>query len=108
MALPASGSSELQSAREGAVAAPLQGGKVLIAGGFDGNSFFESAELFNPSADTFTALAASGASELQTAREGAVSAPLQGGKVLIAGGFDGSNYLQSAELFDPSTARLAS
>ncbi len=102
-ALAPSGSSELQTAREGAVAAPLANGEVLIAGGFDGNSYLQSAELFDPSTDTFTALAASGSSELQTARDGAVAASLSGGQVLIAGGFDGTNFLQSAELFNPST-----
>ena len=102
-ALAASGSTELQSAREGAVAAPLADGRVLIAGGFDGNSYLRSAELFDPSTDTFTALAASGSTELQSAREGAVAAPLADGRVLIAGGFDGNSYLRSAELFDPST-----
>ncbi len=101
-ALPGSGASELQTAREGAVAASLPGGKVLIAGGFDGSHYLQSAELFDPSTDTFTALPGSGSSELQTAREGAVAVPLADGKGLIAGGFDGSNYLQSAELFDPS------
>ena len=102
-ALTASGSSELQTARQGAVAAPLPGGKVLIAGGFDGTSVLQSAELFDPTTNTFTALTPSGSSELQTARESAVAAPLPGGKVLIAGGTDGTNALQSAELFDPST-----
>lgn len=77
-ALPASGSSELQSAREAAVAGSLSAGKVLIAGGLDGSSFLPSAELFDPSADTFSALAASGSSELQTARAGAVAASLPG------------------------------
>ncbi len=102
-ALPASGSSELQTARTGAVAASLPDGKMLIAGGFDGSSYLQSAELFDPNTNSFTALAASGSSELQTAREDAVAASLPGGRVLIAGGFDGSNFLHSAELFDPST-----
>ena len=46
----------------------------------------QSAELFDPSTNTFTALAASGNTELQTARTGAVAAALPGGRVLIAGG----------------------
>ena len=54
------------------MAVPLSGGNVLIAGGFDGSSFLQSAELFDPSTDTFTALTASGNSELQSVREGAV------------------------------------
>lgn len=54
--LPASGSSELQSARGGAVAASPPDGEMRIAGGFDGNSFPRSAELFNPDTDSLTAL----------------------------------------------------
>ena len=100
-ALPASGSSELQTAREGAVAVSLADGEVLIAGGFDGSNVVQSAEVFDPSTDTFKALPASGSSELQSAREGAVAASLPVGRVLIAGGFDASNFLQSAELMVP-------
>ena len=76
------------------MAAPLSGGKVLIAGGFDGNTFLRSAELFDPSTDTFTALTASGDTELQTAREGAVAVSLSGGKVLIAGGATGGTLAE--------------
>jgi hypothetical protein len=101
-------SASLTTIRGGAVAAPLPDGKVLIAGGSSSVSQFQgpdlqSAELFNPTTGTFTALPASGNTELQTPREDAVAAPLPDGKVLIAGGEDGSNTLQSAELFDPTT-----
>jgi len=103
-ALPTSGNTELQAARELAVAAPLPNGEVLIAGGASSSGVVASAELFNPTNDTFTALPASGNTELQTARYGAVAAPLPNGQVLIAGGTsDGFSYLQSAELFDPAT-----
>jgi hypothetical protein len=88
-ALPASGSTELQTARGGAIAATLPDSEVLIAGGNNGSNdtgFLQSAELFNPVSDTFTALPASGNTELQTARSGAVAAPLPDGEVLIAGG----------------------
>jgi hypothetical protein len=104
-ALPASSSTELQTARSGAVAAPLPNGKVLIAGGWNG-SFLQSAELFDPANNTFTALAASGNTELQTAREWAVASPLPNGQVLIAGGTNNNGSgpaLASAELFDPAT-----
>jgi N-acetylneuraminic acid mutarotase len=118
-ALPASGATELQTARDGAVAAVLPNGQVLIAGGYNGSSsphsadgYLQSAELFNPAGDTFTALPASGATELQTARESAVAAVLPNGQVLIAGGYNVSGFLASAELFNPSsdtfTALLAS
>jgi len=109
-ALPASGATELQSARAGAVAAVLPDGQVLIAGGYNGSSYPQSAdgylasvELFNPASDTFKALPASGATELQTARESSVAAPLPNGQVLIAGGYNISGFLASAELFNPAS-----
>ena len=58
-----------------------------------------SAEVFDPSTDTFTALPGS----MTTARGEAVAAPLPDGDVLIAGGYNGSIGLSSAEVFDPST-----
>jgi hypothetical protein len=101
--LPEASEHELATEREGAVAAPLQNGDVLIAGGLN-HSYLRSAELFDPAADTFTALPESSEHELRTARGFATAAPLQNGDVLIAGGYaGGNNYLQSAELFDPVT-----
>ena len=55
------GDSELQTSRYGAVAAALPDGQVLIAGGYnESGGFLQSAELFDPADDTFTALAAGG------------------------------------------------
>jgi hypothetical protein len=103
-ALTASGATELQTARAGAVAATLPDGQVLIAGGYNFTSGdLQSAELFSPTSDTFTALPASGNTELQTPREDAVAATLPDGQVLIAGGYNASGTLQSAELFNPTS-----
>jgi hypothetical protein len=88
------------------VAAPLPNGQVLIAGGKRGSSFLASAELFNPASDTFTALPASGGTELQTARAGALAAVLRNGQVLIAGGYNRSGYLQRAELCSSMSRRM--
>jgi hypothetical protein len=104
--LPTSGSTELQDGRYAPVAAPLPNGQVLIAGGEDNNSAaIQSAELFDPTDDTFTALSPSGDTELQTPRRAAVAAPLPDGEVLIAGGASSQATIatQSAELFDPTT-----
>jgi hypothetical protein len=102
-ALPASGASQLQTPRLGAVAAALPDGRVLIAGGANsGSSALRSAELFSPATDTFMALPESGATELQTGREGAMAAVLADGQVLIAGGWNEGD-LASAELFNPAT-----
>ena len=95
-------SSEMAEARDLPVAAPLPGGKVLIAGGL-GARFSEdlnSAELFNPEAGTFEPLA----STMRSPREGAAAAVLHNGDVLIVGGFrEGPVWLNTAELFNPAT-----
>jgi hypothetical protein len=99
----------MQTPRNGAVAATLPNGQVLIAGGENGTTVknepipFQSAELFDPATDTFTALPESGETEMQVARWDAVAVSLPSGQVLIAGGNDGTGALKSAELFDPTT-----
>jgi hypothetical protein len=80
-----------------AVAAPLPNGQVLIAGGRNLSGVLQSAELFDPSTGTFTALPAS--SELQNPRQQAAAVLLDNGQVLIAGGDTGSSFLPGAELF---------
>lgn len=107
--LPESGASEMQTPRNGAVAAPLPDGQVLIVGGENGTTVksepipFQSAELFNPATDTFTALPASGETEMHVARWDALAAPLPSGQVLIAGGDNGGGAVESTELFNPTT-----
>jgi N-acetylneuraminic acid mutarotase len=93
----------LTQRRSGAVAATLPNGQVLIAGGYGaGSATASSAELFNPSTDTFTKLTDPGQS-LTEPREYAVAAALPNGEVLIAGGEQKERALSSAELFHPST-----
>lgn len=94
---------EMQVARMEAVAAPLPNGEVLIAGGLTGGpTAVASAELFDPSTDTFTPLTGAGR-QMTTPRREAVASPLPNGEVLIAGGRESSTFLTSAELFDPTT-----
>jgi hypothetical protein len=78
--------------REGAVAAPLPNGDVLVAGGVGQKT----AVVFNPATDTFSPTN----NEMQDVRAGAVAAPLPNGEVLIAGG---TGEGQTAELYDPAT-----
>ncbi|HSY40131.1 MAG TPA: choice-of-anchor D domain-containing protein [Polyangia bacterium] len=103
---------ETVEVRQGAVAATLPDGEVLIAGGsnYKTPTFLSSAELFDPADDTFTKLEGPG-SEMTVAREHAVAAALPDGDVLIAGGatmveeFPGmpmEEVVSSAELFDPT------
>lgn len=95
----AAGIGPLSTARTNPVAASLPDGQVLIAGGFHGSADVAGAEVFNPSTNSFTALAAS----MTTPREQAVAATLPDGRVLIAGGENGNAVLSSAELFNPAT-----
>ena len=79
---------------------------MLIAGGNVPQSQ-QSAELFNPAGDTFTALPASGSTELQMARSYAGAAVLPNGTVLIAGGVNSTGEPRGAELFFPAPTASA-
>jgi len=92
----------MKSSRGDAAVAPLPNGEVLIAGGYNGSAFVDTAELFNPATATFSELAAT----TTTPRELAAVAPLPNGEVLIAGGYNGSN-LETAELFNPATGMFS-
>lgn len=85
----------------------LPDGRVLIAGGghLDPTAPFlpptiphPGAELYDPVTGTWTATGS-----LNDARSDAVMTLLPTGKVLIAGGWNGSTALASAELYDPVT-----
>ncbi|MGA9373369.1 MAG: kelch repeat-containing protein, partial [Solirubrobacterales bacterium] len=92
--------------RGAAVAAPLPDGSVLIAGGnTDGapSHVLASAFVYHAATNSYTLTGA-----MTTPREHAVAAPLPDGRVLVAGGFDGSSYLSSAEIFDPVTGSFSS
>ena len=95
-----SGSGNVMTAvRFGATATLLTNGQVLIAGGQSSTgSPLNSAELYNPATDTFTATTGS----LGTARYDAAAMLLANGSVLIAGG-TGSATLNSAELYSAGT-----
>ncbi len=96
------GSAELHTARFDAPAARLADGQVLIAGGQNNSGALASAELFNPTTESFSELTPSGETELHHARFGAATTLLPDGQMLIAGGFNGSILMQSAELFNPA------
>ena len=77
----------------------LQNGKVLVAGGGDGTGTTgtrQTAELYDPATGTWTATGS-----LVAARRFHSAVLLPNGKVLLAGGTNGSAALSSAELYDP-------
>ena len=92
----------LPSARTwGATATLLPDGKVLLAGGSNGSSCNQTADVYDPSSNTFTH-----AGNMITSRCSAAAVLLQTGEVLIVGGDKSpdSNTLPSAELYHASTA----
>ena len=76
------------------VAALMQNGKVLVAGGFDGTNILASAEIYDPAAGTWKAT-----SSLNVARDYATATVLPNGNVLVAGGC----CTATAELYSPGT-----
>jgi hypothetical protein len=73
-------------------------GNVLMAGGFGaGMAVLNTAELFNPATKTFTA----STHTMLAHRQDHTATLLPNGKVLIAGGFNGSSNLNTAEVYDP-------
>src|SRR5690348_8362694 len=77
--------------------AALQDGQVLVAGGITtGGGITNSAEMFDPGANTWSQL-----SSMSEARAGATTSVLQDGRVLLAGGQSTSGPSNSMEIFDP-------
>lgn len=97
---------EMSVGRYAPTATTLADGRVLVAGGFDGEETVRSAQLFDPGAPPrsggpgrFTATGS-----LRGGRNFAAATLLADGKVLIAGGFDArTGTLDTAELYDPAT-----
>jgi hypothetical protein len=85
----------------------MSSGQVLIAGGETCSSAtscsaLSAAELYDPVAGTFTATG-----NLNAARFNASAVALTSGLVLVAGGFDGTNYPAAGELYDPVAATFS-
>src|ERR1051326_3653620 len=77
----------------------LQDGRVLVAGGSTtGGGITNSAEIFDPIANTWTSIPGG----MTEARAGAIAALLSDGRVLIAAGEGSSGTISSSiEIFDP-------
>jgi hypothetical protein len=92
---------ETVEGRQGAIAAPLPDGRVLIAGGAD-NVALRSAEIFDPIEYDFEPVP----HLTRYKRVRAMAAPLPDGRVLIAGGSNEVTYAH-AEIFDPETEEFS-
>jgi hypothetical protein len=94
-------------AREGHTATLLSDGKVLVTGGCNNavaervicDNYLASAEIWDPSTNTFTATTGL----MTAARSEHTATLLSNGKVLIVGGKNATSVLSSAEIFDPAT-----
>jgi hypothetical protein len=92
-----SAAADLGTPRAEPGAVVLQGGKVLVAGGYNASSVTAGAELYDPAADTWTATGAMG-----TPRVYHTLTRLPSGKVLAVGGIGVTPVaLATAELYDP-------
>jgi RHS repeat-associated protein len=74
------------------------GGKVLIAGGLNGTTSQNTAQLYSPTAGTWVA-----AGTLNAARHGHTATLLVDGRVLVTGGLNGTTTLNTAALYNPGT-----
>ncbi len=81
----------------------LQNGQVLLTGGVDNSSnVYSSAELYNPTTQTFSATG-----RMYEARFLHTATLLPNGKVLITGGNSNTTQLSTAELYNPATGTFS-
>jgi hypothetical protein len=88
----------------------LRDGRVLVAGGLtccqvpnpSPEFYVETAEIYDPATDTFTA-----AESMSTARGSHAAALLQDGRVLVTGGNGNGPAPLRAEIFDPATGQFS-
>jgi len=94
----------MSAAREGGhTATVFADGTVLVVGGLDDFGPVSSAEVYDPTADSWLTIAPP-----STARSWHSATTLSSGQVLVAGGTDANGALVAAELFDPSASTCPS
>ncbi|MCX7703570.1 MAG: kelch repeat-containing protein, partial [Planctomycetota bacterium] len=73
--------------------------KVLIAGGWDGTKFLDTAEVYDTRNKQFSLLSA----RMTVPRSGHTAVVLSDGRIVLAGGYNGANTENSMEVFDPAS-----
>jgi uncharacterized protein DUF1566/galactose oxidase-like protein/Kelch motif protein len=97
----------LTSARTRHVATLLADGTVLITGGASNGAALNSVMVFNPATGTFLSVVRLKVIQTMTASRIMHTATLlPNGKVLIAGGYNGSGSVATAEIFDPAASKF--
>jgi N-acetylneuraminic acid mutarotase len=76
----------------------LLDGRVLVAGGHNGNQVLDSVEIFDPRTETWDSV-----NNLANKRLDHTATMLLDGKVLICGGTSGGTSIMSCEMYDPVT-----
>ena len=94
----------MPSARAGAAFATLADSRLLMAGGTIAGGLSNELVIFDPVSGSFSSLPVF----LSSARKDHAMAVTQAGKVVIVGGFDGTNFVDSIELFDPIAVTITS
>jgi hypothetical protein len=88
----------MHAARIGHIATMLSDGRVLVSGGVSSGTVTNTAEIYDPSSDSWKAVSGG----MVDARAGHTASVLLDGRIFIAGGHDASgNALSSTEIFDP-------
>ncbi len=92
----------MRSVRYRHTATLLPSGKVLLAGGQNATSVNDTAEVYDPTSNNFTATTGN----MTAPRDSHTATLLPTGKVLIAGGINGDAVTATAESYDPATGKF--
>jgi hypothetical protein len=92
----------MATARAAHTASLLPDGRVLLAGGYDGERSVSGAEVYDPDTNSFTRTGG-----MKTTRSAHDAALLPDGRVLVTGGIDvRDDVVQSTEIYDPDQGRF--
>src|SRR2546427_300836 len=93
----------MNSGRYQHTATLLPNGKVLLAGGYNGSDYSNTAEVYDPSTGTFTPTP-----NMNSARYYPSAILLPNGKALVAGGYHCCVALDTAETYNPFSSTFSS